>query len=79
MNLAEARRWLDGHLNLETGNVTAGVVDDLSLDRMHSLVGVLGDPQTAYPVIHLTGTNGKGSTARMLEAIRGGHGLSVGL
>jgi len=75
----EARRWLDGHQNLESGNVTAGVVDDLSLDRMRSLVGVLGDPQTAYPVIHLTGTNGKGSTARMLEAILRGHGLSVGL
>lgn len=79
MDLPEARRWLDGHLNLEAGPVTAGVVDDLSLDRMRSLVGVLGDPQTAYPVIHLTGTNGKGSTARMLEAILRGHGLSVGL
>ena len=81
MNPREARSWLDGHLNLEAGAgaVTAGVVDDLSLDRMRSLVGVLGDPQTAYPVIHLTGTNGKGSTARMLEAILRGHGLSVGL
>ncbi len=79
MDLREARAWLDSHLNLESGNVTAGVVDDLSLDRMHSLVGVLGDPQAAYPVIHLTGTNGKGSTARMLEAILRGHGLSVGL
>jgi dihydrofolate synthase / folylpolyglutamate synthase len=79
VNLREARSWLDSHLNLEAGAVTAGVVDDLSLDRMRSLVGVLGDPQTAYPVIHLTGTNGKGSTARMLEAILRGHGLSVGL
>jgi len=79
MTLATARRWLDGHLNLEAGPVTAGLVDGLSLDRMRSLVGVLGDPQTAYPVIHLTGTNGKGSTARMLEAILRGHGLSVGL
>ena len=81
MNPREARSWLDGHLNLEAGAgaVTAGVVDGLSLDRMRSLVGVLGDPQTAYPVIHLTGTNGKGSTARMLEALLRGHGLSVGL
>ncbi len=79
MDPAGARRWLDGHVNLEAGTVTAGVVDDLSLDRMRALVGVLGDPQTAYPVIHLTGTNGKGSTARMLEAILRGHGLSVGL
>ena len=81
MNPREARSWLDGHLNLEAGAgaVTAGVVDGLSLDRMRSLVGVLGDPQTAYPVVHLTGTNGKGSTARMLDAILRGHGLSVGL
>ena len=79
MDPADARRWLDSHLDLEAGPVTAGVVDHLSLDRMRSLVEVLGDPQAAYPVIHLTGTNGKGSTARMLEAILRGHGLSVGL
>ncbi len=35
----------------------------LSLDTMRRLVHVLGDPQHAYPVIHLTGTNGKGSVA----------------
>lgn len=81
MDLRDARRWLDGHLDLETGAgpVTAGLVDDLSLDRMRALVGVLGDPQAAYPVIHLTGTNGKGSTARMVEALLRGHGLSVGM
>jgi dihydrofolate synthase / folylpolyglutamate synthase len=80
VNLREAQRWLDGHLNLEAGpSVTAGVVDGLSLDRMRTLVGALGDPQQAYPVIHLTGTNGKGSTARMLDAVLRGHGLSVGL
>jgi len=81
VNPREARRWLDGHLDLESGSapVTAGAVGDLSLDRMRSLVGVLGDPQQAYPVIHLTGTNGKGSTARMVDALLRGHGLSVGL
>jgi dihydrofolate synthase / folylpolyglutamate synthase len=70
------RAWLDGHVNLEA---TAGKVEALSLDRMRSLVSVLGDPQAAYPVIHLTGTNGKGSTARMVEAVLRAHGLSVGL
>jgi dihydrofolate synthase/folylpolyglutamate synthase len=39
---------------------------------------VLGDPQHAAPVIHLTGTNGKGSTARMITALVAAHGLSVG-
>src|ERR1043165_8286460 len=37
---------------------------DLALDRMAELVGLLGDPQRACPVIHITGTNGKTSTAR---------------
>lgn len=45
---------------------------------MADLCRLLGDPQTAYPVIHLTGTNGKGSTARMLSALLISHGLSVG-
>ena len=45
---------------------------------MRRLVDVLGDPQTAYPVIHLTGTNGKGSTARMITALLQAQGLSVG-
>src|SRR4029077_9760688 len=38
---------------------------DLALDRMAELVGLLGDPQRACPVVHITGTNGKTSTARM--------------
>ena len=54
------------------------MVHGLSLEHVHELVGVLGDPQRAYPVIHLTGTNGKGSTARMITALLVEHGLSVG-
>jgi dihydrofolate synthase/folylpolyglutamate synthase len=42
------------------------------------MVDTMGDPQHAYPVIHLTGTNGKGSTARMITALLGASGLSVG-
>jgi dihydrofolate synthase/folylpolyglutamate synthase len=42
---------------------------DPSLDRMNALMDVLGDPQRAYPSIHLTGTNGKTSTARMIERL----------
>ena len=38
-----------------------------TLDRIADLVALLGDPQRAYPVIHVTGTNGKTSTARMIE------------
>jgi dihydrofolate synthase/folylpolyglutamate synthase len=45
---------------------------------MRALCELLGDPQGAFPVVHLTGTNGKGSTARMASALLQAHGLSVG-
>jgi dihydrofolate synthase/folylpolyglutamate synthase len=75
VNLPEALRYLDSHINLEA---SAGAIHGLSLDQMQNLVRVLGDPQTAFKVIHVTGTNGKGSTARMITALLVEHGLSVG-
>src|SRR5260370_3864460 len=51
---------------------------DLALDRMTELVGLLGDPQRACPVIHITGTNGKTSTARMTDAVVRSRGLRSG-
>jgi dihydrofolate synthase/folylpolyglutamate synthase len=75
VNLTAALRYLDQHTNLEA---TAGRAEGLSLDRMRQLVHVLGDPQTAYPVIHLTGTNGKGSVARMVTELLVASGLTVG-
>lgn len=50
-----------------------------TLDRMRGLTELLGDPQHAYPVIHVTGTNGKTSTARMIESLLRAHGLRTGL
>ena len=75
MNYSGALAFLDRHINLEA---TAGRVDGLSLEKMRELAAVAGDPQTAYPVIHITGTNGKGSVARMISALLVEHGLSVG-
>src|SRR4051794_12577888 len=40
-----------------------------SLDRIEAFMEVLGDPQRSYPVIHLTGTNGKTSTSRMIDTL----------
>src|SRR4051794_6001849 len=40
-----------------------------SLDRIRAFTELLGDPQRGYPVIHLTGTNGKTSTARMIDTL----------
>jgi len=50
-----------------------------SLVRIASVVELLGDPQRAYPVIHVTGTNGKTSTARMVESLLRSMGLRTGL
>jgi dihydrofolate synthase/folylpolyglutamate synthase len=51
---------------------------DLALDRMRELAGLLGEPQRACPVIHITGTNGKTSTARMTDALLRARGLRTG-
>ncbi|WP_017934169.1 bifunctional folylpolyglutamate synthase/dihydrofolate synthase [Nocardioides sp. Iso805N] len=49
-----------------------------SLDRIRAFTELLGDPQHAYQVIHLTGTNGKTSTARMIETLLGALDLRTG-
>ncbi|MET8234714.1 folylpolyglutamate synthase/dihydrofolate synthase family protein [Micromonospora sp. NPDC005298] len=48
------------------------------LDRIESLLDLLGSPQRAYPSIHLTGTNGKTSTARMIDSLLRSFGLHTG-
>ncbi|WP_236652285.1 bifunctional tetrahydrofolate synthase/dihydrofolate synthase [Streptacidiphilus neutrinimicus] len=42
---------------------------DPSLERIQALMDILGQPQRSYPSIHITGTNGKTSTARMIEQL----------
>lgn len=49
------------------------------IDRMRLLAEAIGEPQKDIPIIHIAGTNGKGSTAAMLESILRAHGLRVGL
>ncbi|MBP2706718.1 bifunctional folylpolyglutamate synthase/dihydrofolate synthase [Microbispora sp. RL4-1S] len=51
---------------------------DPTLDRIIALMELLGDPQKAYPVVHIAGTNGKTSTARMAEALLRERNLRVG-
>lgn len=52
---------------------------NLDLDRMTLMLDVLGHPEESFRVIHVTGTNGKGSTARMAEAICRAYGMRTGL
>lgn len=49
-----------------------------SLDRIAALVHILGDPQRNYPAVHVAGTNGKTSTARLLDAVLSRIGLRTG-
>lgn len=49
-----------------------------SLDRIRALMELLGDPHRAFPVIQVAGTNGKGSTAIMIEALLRAAGLRTG-
>lgn len=76
--LDEAIAFLDEHVDLEKSTGIAGRVAGLSLDTMRVLAEVLGNPEQAYPVVHISGTNGKGSTARMVTALLVAHSLSVG-
>jgi dihydrofolate synthase / folylpolyglutamate synthase len=69
VTLAEAERYL---LGLELFGMRFG------LDRMRRLMTVLGSPQERYDSVHVVGTNGKSSTARMTAAILRRHGLRTG-
>jgi len=51
----------------------------LGLGRMAALLALLGDPQRGLRYIHITGTNGKGSTAAMLESVLRAAGYKTGL
>jgi dihydrofolate synthase/folylpolyglutamate synthase len=73
----EAVEYLEGHVNFEQQSPTKEGAP--SLERIRALAAAMADPQTAAPSIHVTGTNGKGSTARMITALLNAHGLSVGL
>ena len=77
----DTREWLDRHVNLETGvGVPASSTRATapSRDRIEALLRYLGSPELEFPAVHITGTNGKTSTARMVTQLLGSVGLSVG-
>jgi dihydrofolate synthase/folylpolyglutamate synthase len=77
----DARAWLDAHVNLESTGLPPGAdrrATAPTLKRIVELLRLLGSPEESYPVIHLTGTNGKTSVARMTAALLETSGLSVG-
>jgi len=74
MDYAGALAYLDAHASYDT----TGRIDSPTLQRIERLVAAMGDPQLSYPTIHVTGTNGKGSTAQMITKLLMAHGLTVG-
>ena len=72
----EALAYLDASVDLEA--LVTGRFEAPTLERMSQLCAQMADPQHGQPAIHVTGTNGKGSTARMITALLAAHGLSVG-
>lgn len=51
----------------------------LGLENMEAACEALGRPETAFPSVHVAGTNGKGTTATVVAALARAHGLSTGL
>jgi dihydrofolate synthase/folylpolyglutamate synthase len=71
--------WLNSHVNLESLNVPAGSRrGPPTLERISTLMQYLGSPEVEFPAIHITGTNGKTTTVRVLTELLGALGLKVG-
>ena len=65
----EVEEWLHSRIGL---NFRSG------LGRMQRAVDLLGNPERTYPIIHVTGTNGKGSTIAFMRELFVAHGKKVG-
>ena len=65
----EVEEWLHSRIGL---NFRSG------LGRMQRAVDLLGNPEKTYPIIHVTGTNGKGSTIAFMRELFVAHGKKVG-
>lgn len=71
--------WLQSHVNLESVNVPAGSRrGPPTLERISTLMQYLGSPETEFPAVHVTGTNGKTTTVRVLTELLTALGLKVG-
>ena len=74
MDFQAALVYLDEHMSYQK----TGRIDSPSIDPITAICGALGDPHLSAPVIHVTGTNGKGSTVQMISRLLSAQGLTVG-
>lgn len=79
MNYTQARAALAERVNYEALSVVHGRLAPPNLSRIAQVLERLDDPQRSYPVIHVTGTNGKTSTARIVMSLLEQMGLTAGL
>jgi dihydrofolate synthase/folylpolyglutamate synthase len=76
----EALEFLDSLVNYEKGERFPKYdTRAYDLERFAKALGPLGDPHRSYPVVHIAGTKGKGSTAYMLSAVLRAAGYKVGM
>ena len=75
----KALRELETLLNAAIPSFRWSSQVNLKLERIQSLVELLGNPQTSYPAIHIGGTSGKGTVAAMTASILSHHGRRTGL
>lgn len=74
MSYEQALAYLDDRASYQK----TGRIESPSLDVITRFCELMGDPQHCAPVIHITGTNGKGSTAQMISRLLMASGLRVG-
>lgn len=72
--VVRAFAYLDAHSVYEK----SGRIDSPSTANIERLMQLMGDPHLAYRTVHITGTNGKGSTSQMVTKLLMAHGLVVG-
>ena len=65
MDYSDALAYLSDHVSYDL----TGRIESPTLERITRLTSAMGDPQHTYPVIHVTGTNGKGSTSQMITRL----------
>jgi dihydrofolate synthase/folylpolyglutamate synthase len=70
----DAMAYLNDHASYHT----TGRIDSPSTEVIEAFCAAMGDPQHCAPVIHVTGTNGKGSTVQMISRMLAAAGLTVG-
>lgn len=76
---SEALDYLYSFINWEVERHVRYAPEAMTLDRPRAMLAALGHPQDQYPIVHITGTKGKGSVGAMCAAAFRGSGLRAGL